>query len=135
KCDSVWFDFTVEGAPLADGNREWSVMETTVGAGAPTGGSIDDRRSAGLPPAYSIDNSPNPFNATTTFTYQLREARNVSLCIYNLAGQKIATLVDGEKSTGEYSVTWDASEYASGVYFYKLEVGGKEFTKRMTLLK
>ncbi|MBD3232191.1 MAG: T9SS type A sorting domain-containing protein, partial [candidate division Zixibacteria bacterium] len=49
--------------------------------------------------------------------------------------QKIAKLVDGVKSAGEHSVTWDASNVASGVYFYKLIAGEKVFTKRMTLLK
>ncbi|MBD3232507.1 MAG: hypothetical protein GF315_02150, partial [candidate division Zixibacteria bacterium] len=57
KCDSVWFDFTVEGAPLAEGNTEWSVMETAVGAGAPTGG----REGDDLPPTLQINGSPNTF--------------------------------------------------------------------------
>ncbi|MBD3233863.1 MAG: T9SS type A sorting domain-containing protein, partial [candidate division Zixibacteria bacterium] len=77
----------------------------------------------------------NPFNATTTITYQLPEASSVNLAIYNLSGQKVAALEDGFRNAGEYSVTWDASNYSSGVYFYKLEVGGEVFTKRMTLLK
>ncbi|MBD3234603.1 MAG: T9SS type A sorting domain-containing protein [candidate division Zixibacteria bacterium] len=130
KCDSAWFDFRVEGAPLADGNSEWSVMETIVGAGAPTGG-----REGNLPSTISIDNSPNPFNATTTITYRLPEAGNVNLSVYNLSGQKVATLEDGYRSAGEHSVTWDASEYSSGVYFYVLDVGDQKITRKMVILK
>ncbi|MBD3232237.1 MAG: T9SS type A sorting domain-containing protein, partial [candidate division Zixibacteria bacterium] len=133
KCDSVWFDFTVTGDSRSAGlppTSGWFVEEISVGAGAPTGG-----REGDLPSRISVDNSPNPFNAATTITYQLPEAGNINIAIYNLSGQKIATLVNGVEPAGEYSVTWDASEYASGLYFYKLKVGDEIITKRMTLLK
>ncbi|MBD3233298.1 MAG: T9SS type A sorting domain-containing protein [candidate division Zixibacteria bacterium] len=127
KCDSVWFDFTVVGAPMADGNSEWSVDELFT--------NVDEDVSSGLPSTISIDNSPNPFNATTTITYQLPEAGSVNLAIYNLSGQKVATLEDGFRNAGKHSVSWDASNYSSGIYFYKLVVGDRVITKRMTLLK
>ncbi|MBD3232359.1 MAG: T9SS type A sorting domain-containing protein [candidate division Zixibacteria bacterium] len=126
-CDSVWFDFTVEGAPLADGNSEWSVEELFT--------NVDEDISTGLPSTISIDNSPNPFNAATTITYQLPESGNVNLSVYNLSGQKVATLEDGHRNAGEHSATWDASNYSSGIYFYKLTAGDRVITKRMTLLK
>ncbi|MCP4631853.1 MAG: T9SS type A sorting domain-containing protein [candidate division Zixibacteria bacterium] len=80
-------------------------------------------------------NYPNPFNATTNISFDLSQAGDVNLSVYNLAGQKVETLVDSKMTTGHHSITWDASTYSSGVYFYKLTAGENVFTKRMTLLK
>ncbi len=85
--------------------------------------------------AVFVNNYPNPFNTKTTISYHLPEASVVNLDIFNLLGQKVASLESGYKQTGEYSLTWDASEHSSGIYFYKLEIGDKVFMKRMTLLK
>jgi len=91
---------------------------------------------AGIPESYLLKrNIPNPFNVTTTITFGLPEARDVTLDVYNLIGQKVATLVEGEHEAGYKSVTWDASEISSGIYFYKLTTGAFTETKRMTLLK
>lgn len=80
-------------------------------------------------------NYPNPFNAKTTIEYDLPSARNVKLDVNNLIGQRVATMVDGWSEAGRHSVSWDASSYSSGIYFYKLTTGSKVLTKRMTLLK
>ena len=91
---------------------------------------------ADIPSEYALIGSyPNPFNATATITYETPVAGNVSLDIYNLLGQKVATLVNGNNQAGQHNVIWDASSYSSGVYFYKLSAGDQVFTKRMTLLK
>ncbi|MBD3232470.1 MAG: T9SS type A sorting domain-containing protein, partial [candidate division Zixibacteria bacterium] len=88
------------------------------------------------PSEYGLrGNYPNPFNASTNINFSLPEAGNVSLEVYNLMGQKIATLVNGYKEAGQHTVNWDASSYSSGVYFYKLDAGEKLLTRRMTLLK
>ncbi|MBD3233391.1 MAG: T9SS type A sorting domain-containing protein, partial [candidate division Zixibacteria bacterium] len=68
-------------------------------------------------------------------TFELPAAGNVNLEVYNLMGQKVATLVDGHKEAGQHSVNWNAADQASGVYFYKLSAGEKVFTQRVTLLK
>jgi hypothetical protein len=95
----------------------------------------DDKLSP-IPNDYVLyNNYPNPFNAVTTIDYQLPVDCKVKLVIYNLLGQKVETLIDGYLEAGRYSVTWDASAAASGIYFYKLSAGGKVFTRRMTLLK
>ncbi len=89
-----------------------------------------------LPAMFWLNpNYPNPFNAATTITYQLPEASVIKLDIFNLLGQKIAGLVDGFKHAGVHTATWSASNYSSGIYFYKLSVGDRVITKRMTLLK
>ena len=88
------------------------------------------------PAIYSVDqNSPNPFNPSTTINYTIAEAGNVSVTVYNTAGQKIDTLMDGFMDAGSHSVVWDASDFSAGVYFYTVKIG--EFTKtlKMTLIK
>ncbi len=82
-----------------------------------------------------IGNMPNPFNPVTTIKYNLAEESDVSLEIYNLLGRKVISLVDEHQQAGYKSVRWDASQYASGIYFYRMRVGNKVFTKRMLLLK
>ncbi len=111
----------------------WTVEEITPSGGQPS--RADTKSVDAGAPTGGVDASPNPFNAITTITYQLPEAGNVNLSVYNLSGQRIATLVDGVKSAGEHTITWDASEYSSGIYFYRLVAGDEVFTKRMTLLK
>ncbi|MCP3684996.1 MAG: T9SS type A sorting domain-containing protein [bacterium] len=82
-----------------------------------------------------MQNYPNPFNATTTISFDIVQTDDVNLSVYNLAGQKIETLVENRLNAGQHHITWDASTYSSGVYFYKLTTGDKTFTKRMTLMK
>jgi hypothetical protein len=67
-------------------------------------------------------NYPNPFNPSTTISYSLSKNAEVKLEVFDLRGQKIATLVDGVKAAGSYEVTWSAENFASGVYFCRLEV-------------
>ncbi len=79
-------------------------------------------------------NYPNPFNPTTKINYQLAKTSVVDLDIFNLSGEKVATLVSGEQAAGDYLVEWDALAYASGVYIYKLKVGFFEKSLKMILL-
>ncbi len=88
-----------------------------------------------LPTGFDLTCQPNPFNASTTIMYSLPEAGDVSLNIYNLGGQLIETLVRDLQEPGEYRVIWDASNYSSAIYFYKLTAGDWTETRRTTLLK
>ena len=81
-------------------------------------------------------NYPNPFNPTTTINYQLPVANHVELSIYNILGQKVATLVNKTQTAGSYKVEWDASNFASGIYWYRLETDkGFVQTHKLVLLK
>jgi hypothetical protein len=86
--------------------------------------------------AFSVDAAyPNPANPTTTIGFTLAEAGHVSVDVYNVAGQKVDTLVDGEMSIGSHSVVWNASQFAAGVYFYTVKSGNYSKTMKVTLLK
>ncbi|MCP4631374.1 MAG: T9SS type A sorting domain-containing protein, partial [candidate division Zixibacteria bacterium] len=80
-------------------------------------------------------NYPNPFNSSTTINYILPIASDVEIEIYNILGQKVSTLIDKRQTAGYKNVTWNSSDYSSGIYFYKLTTENKTLTKRMTLLK
>jgi len=91
---------------------------------------------AAIPESYVLKgNVPNPFNATTTITYGLPEAGQVSLKVYNLMGQEVATLVDGKQEAGYSSVTWNAGDKPSGIYFYRIQAGDFTESVRMILVK
>ena len=85
---------------------------------------------------HLAQNFPNPFNPKTVISYQLPVSSEVDLRIYNLLGQKLVTLISEKQPTGTYRIEWDASGFASGVYFYRLETD-KGFTqaKKLILLK
>jgi hypothetical protein len=80
-------------------------------------------------------NYPNPFNPTTAISYSLLTNSQVRLTVYDLLGREVAVLVNEEKPEGRYSVTWDASSFSSGVYFYQLNAGSYTNTKKLILLK
>ena len=87
-----------------------------------------------------FQNYPNPFNPVTAISYQLSADSKVSLNIYNLLGQEVVTLADGEKVAGYHQETWNASTVASGTYVYRLvtkDPAGKEIVaqKRMLVVK
>ncbi len=89
-----------------------------------------------LPDNYRLlQNYPNPFNPTTTISYWLPEGTNVNISVYNINGQKIATLSQGFQEAGEYSVLWQGADYSSGIYLYRLETDSFIETKKMMLLK
>jgi Secretion system C-terminal sorting domain len=83
-----------------------------------------------LSPAY-----PNPFNPSTKIRYSLPHSSNVKLIVFNLIGEKIATLVDEVKSPGTYEVNFDASNLPTGTYLYQLQTNDFITTKKMILLK
>jgi len=88
------------------------------------------------PAAFSVaQNSPNPFNPTTTISLSLAEAGNVTIDVFNAAGQKVDTLVDGFREAGSQSVVWDASDFSAGVYFCTVRSDDFSKTVKMTLLK
>ena len=86
--------------------------------------------------SYSLSNAfPNPFNPETKIEYSLSLKSDVSLIIYNLLGEEVIRLVDGFQPAGYHTIEWNASNSASGIYFYRLQVGNFVNKKKMVLLK
>jgi hypothetical protein len=97
---------------------------------------IDEQEIKFKPEIYALSqNYPNPFNPTTAIGYQLSAVSNVELSIYNLIGQKVATLVSEKQQPGMYNMEWNGSEFPSGIYYYRLKAGNFIQTKKMILLK
>ena len=91
---------------------------------------------AEVPTEYALhQNYPNPFNSTTMFRFDIKETGQVTLRIFDLMGREVATLVNDERSAGFHTISWDASELATGIYFYRLEVNGFTDVKKMLFLK
>lgn len=90
-----------------------------------------------LPVSYELkQNYPNPFNPSTNITFTLAKPENVTLKVFNIIGQVVATLVNGPMNAGSHLVVFNASNLASGVYFYRLKVGDNFVSiKKMVLLK
>jgi len=90
----------------------------------------------GLPQEFTLfQNHPNPFNPNTVISYSLPSDSKVKLIVYNTLGQKVKILENEFKNAGNYSVTFNASELPSGIYFYKLETGQFSQIKKMILIK
>jgi len=121
--DSAWFPFTITSTTSVDGD-DWP---------EPDWFNEDNNN---MPLEYELlSNYPNPFNTKTNISIVVKEKSPVKLEIFNLAGQKIETLIDYCLTEGKHDITWDATGYSSGIYFYKLTTGNRIYTNRMTLLK
>ncbi len=118
-------------------NGEGSVTLGEVSASDNIGHLLNARGVVGVVPTeFSVaQNFPNPFNAKTAIKFALPTTSNVTVTIYNVAGQVVETIDAGELPAGEHSVTWDATNISSGVYFYKVAAGQFSETMKMTLLK
>jgi hypothetical protein len=82
-----------------------------------------------------LQNYPNPFNPLTVINYQLAVNSIVTVRVYDLLGREVVTLVNEQKSAGNYTAQWDATHFASGVYFYRLQAGAFSDTKKLLLLR
>lgn len=89
-----------------------------------------------VPSKYSLtQNYPNPFNPTTNIRFAIPKSSEVKITVYDISGKEAAVLVNEQLQAGTYQTDWDASKYASGVYFYRITAGDFTETKRMTLIK
>ena len=123
---------------FTDSLNGWTVGENGIILKTTTGGVLTNfsNISSEIPEKFSLSqNYPNPFNPRTVISYELRVTSFAKLIVYDVLGNEVATLVNDKQSAGTYSVEFDGSGFASGVYFYKLEAGEFSETKRMVLLK
>ena len=134
--DAGTASFTWEGAMLIDlSSDEYIGSAPDLGAFEYGMGSV-----AGcpfqLPGKFDLyRNFPNPFNPTTTISYDLPKTSDVALSIYDITGRLVETLVNKQQDAGNYQVQWDASRYSSGVYFYRIMAGNFLQTRKMLVLR
>ena len=92
--------------------------------------------SAEISSAYSLSqNYPNPFNSSSKFKFKIAKLGNVKITVYDLIGCEVETLVNERLNAGTYSIQWNAGNYSSGVYFYRMQTEGYIETRKMTLIK
>jgi hypothetical protein len=92
--------------------------------------------SSGTPDRFELfQNYPNPFNPATVIKYDLPKSTRVTLKIYDVLGREAATLKNGEERAGNKSAEWNATHFASGVYYYRLQAGDFTATRKLLLLK
>jgi hypothetical protein len=107
-------------------------FSTTVPVVNPSG--VDDE--IGTPTDFNLEqNYPNPFNPSTSIKYSIAERNAVTLKVYDVLGNEVATLINTTQDAGAYEIEFDAATFASGLYFYTLQAGNFTSTKKMILLK
>ncbi len=121
------YEFYAYLPSMVSGVYYYEIDAAMTGVAEKTAGMADNYV---LQPAY-----PNPFNPTTTIEYDLKKSGRVTLKVFNVMGEDVASLVDGVQSAGVHRVQFDAKDLNSGVYFYQLTAGDYCETRRMVLLK
>ena len=87
-------------------------------------------------PSFKLkQNYPNPFNPSTKIEFQIAKSEFVTLKVYDILGNEVATLVNEEKQPGNYAVNFNAAKFSSGIYFYKIQAGNFTDTKKLALIK
>lgn len=115
---------------VAFGGAGYSLIQKAVK------GAVNVEKLDGIPTVYELSqNYPNPFNPSTIINFSLPEAGVVSIKIYDILGKEVADLVNEQKSAGNYSVSFDASNLPTGTYVYKITSGNFTATRKMLLLK
>ncbi|TKJ41571.1 hypothetical protein CEE37_03120 [candidate division LCP-89 bacterium B3_LCP] len=121
---------------VGEGTYTYRLLETDIGGATTYSDLIEVTVGAAEVTEYAVSqNYPNPFNPSTSIAYEIPEYSLVNLSVYNINGELVAELVDGYRSAGRYDVTFSASGFTSGVYFYKLTAGDYSSMHKMTLMK
>ncbi|MBK9331431.1 MAG: VCBS repeat-containing protein [Ignavibacteria bacterium] len=128
-------EYKYEDKNLMSGNYNYRLKQTDVNGGF-VYYELDDEVIIGIPQKFDLSqNYPNPFNPVTVINFDIAEKSFVTLKIYDNTGREIASLVDEFKPAGYYTVTFNASGFASGVYYYRLTSDKFYSTKKLILIK
>ncbi len=128
----VWADVDPNGTMKeihTNNNLGWSILEVP--------GIVTGVNEAQLRPAHFglSQNYPNPFNPTTMINYQIPKDTHVTISIYNVLGERVATIVDGDESAGYHQAIFNGARFASGIYFYRMTTPSFSRVDKMLLLK
>ncbi len=122
------FRISTAQAKLEDVNSRFSIALRTS--------TTTSTEQVDAPESFALrQNYPNPFNPNTTIEYSVSQPALVTLTVYNVMGQQVATLVNETKPVGNYRVSWNAADMASGIYHYRLQAGNQVLFRQMTLIK
>ncbi|HEY3249713.1 MAG TPA: M14 family zinc carboxypeptidase [Ignavibacteria bacterium] len=128
----VRFRLTSDASLVYDGWYVDDVVITTYCVGTPLGISGNNN----IPDRFSLEqNYPNPFNPKTQIKYALANAVDVKITVFDILGKEVAVLVNGKQNAGRYEIEFDATNFASGLYIYKIEAGSFSDIKKMMLVK
>ena len=127
----------IEGVSFINRNTGWIIGGYGIVLKTTNGGSVFTKNTFKLiPHSYSIhQNHPNPFNPVTTIEYSVPKSGRVVIKVFDVTGREIRTVEDVFRQAGNYSVMFDGTGLASGVYFYRMEAGDAVQTRRMALIK
>jgi len=118
-----WVYSGLDGFSVALDGIELYAMTSAVDAGT------------SLPESFSLSNTPNPFNPSTTIRFAVPSRQKVRIAVYNTQGQRIAEILNEVADTGMNSVVWDASEFPSGLYFIRLDSESQSLTQKCMVVK
>jgi hypothetical protein len=148
--NATYLTAAIGGFPLGDLNwfpeqraawevqrdAQWTTINNWLDYGSPDGPQSVKEIPGTIPSKYVLNqNYPNPFNPATKIEYSLPRLGSVSLKIYNLLGQEVATIFEGFQQAGNYIATFDGSGLSSGIYIYRLESEGVSISKKLVLMK
>ncbi len=109
-----------------------ALLESSIANFTPT----DVESEGGIPTSYDLSqNFPNPFNPSTLIKFAVPEVTNVKIAVYDAIGREVDVLINRDMNPGNYVITWNASQHASGIYFYRIMTDKFVSTKKMLLLK
>ena len=121
-----------EASNLFTSTGDFSIVDVLAGTSF---GAIDAQILI-IPESFELSTAyPNPFNPTTTLDLTLLVKEKVSVQVYNMQGQQVASLYDGEMEAGNHSLTWDADSHGSGIYFVKMLAGEHQSMQKIMLIK
>ncbi len=136
-----FYDFSYQSPDMSegrypDGTNNWRFFETPTRGTSNSNQTATNDDQAVIPIEFALfQNYPNPFNPSTTISFSLPEAGNVSLKIFNMLGKEVATLVDGRLNAGDHFYHWQANDMASGLYYITIKAGSQSQTKKMLLIR
>jgi len=124
------FDNTIPFTLGPDGSISYEGGSLLVGT------AIESPVSSDIPRTFALyQNYPNPFNPLTTIRYDIPKQTHVTIKIYDVTGREVVELLNDEKTAGSYTVNWDARNYASGMYYYKISAGNFVSIRKLVLMK
>lgn len=129
--DTKWVENGKVEFQIPDPKLEYRIESTWI----PGKASVQTSAKEDLPNSFALASHPNPFNPSTTISFSLAKAGETTVEVFNVSGQKVATLARGHREAGRHSIVWNANSFSAGIYFCVIRQGSEERKLKMTLIK